>query len=133
MITFIKENDMEIVRKMPMIIALGAALLAGIIGYTSKIPNREIMGRMLIAMLVFYILGLMLRSTAMDIAKTVEEKRKADDELALLEQKEAEKKEKEIEKEKGLGNNLDLSTNDYADEDYNPIPVSEFIRRELGE
>lgn len=124
---------MEIVRKLPMVIALGAALLAGVVGYTSKIPNREIMGRMLVAMLVFYIVGLMVRSTAMDISKTVEEKRKADEELALLIQKEAEKKEKEHEKEKSLGNNLDLSTNDYADEDYNPIPVNEFIRRELGE
>lgn len=129
---------MNTIRKLPAILSLGAGVLTGFASMASDIPVRDRMARMAIAIAIFWIVGLFARQTAFGVLDSVVAKREADrreaEEIARLEAEKAEKERKA--QKKGAG--IDLTTPDTDGSgsdaaDFNPIPVSEFIRRELGD
>ena len=131
---------MDYIRKLPLLMALSGAIITGLVGYTHQVNNNENMINMLIAMVIFYLVGLLIRGTVLDIIET---NRKKEEEERIKEEeriaKEKEKEEKKLKKqnaEKGSGSTLDI----IADEDldlgmtegeFNALPVADYITNEL--
>lgn len=126
---------MDTVRKIPAILALGAGVLTGLSSMAADMPVRERMIRMTAALAIFWVVGLIVRRTTVELMASVEAKRENDrleaEALLRLQAEEAERERKAHKK----GSSIDLTTPEApppgSGADYNPIPVSEFIRREL--
>jgi hypothetical protein len=131
---------MEWTRRLPILLATGSGLFTGIIGGLSGVRNSENMVRMLIAVTVFYFAGLYMRSMIHDlrieVKKSILEKERIAREKANQEQNEAEMRVKAKYVADVKGKNIDYNVGgrkmDEAEE-FAPLPVTEFIRRELGE
>jgi len=128
---------MDYIRKLPLLIALSSGIITGLVGYANHVRDKENMANMFIVMVIFYIVGLMIRGTLIDIIETNrrKEEEKIREEKRLAREKEREEKEKE--KESISGSTLDIA----ADEDLNPIindeefealPIADYIRNELN-
>ena len=76
-------------------------------------------------MVFFYIIGLFVRNTILNILEQLEQKRKEE------ELKEKERiAEQQRENEESLGQNIDFTAGG-GEDSFEPLPVSEFIRKEL--
>lgn len=118
---------MRYLQKLPLLLALAVALLMGFIGFLCSMSQDEILIRMALGMVIFYTVGFFIRNTLLDICKQVEEKRKE-------KEMEEEKQRLEQENEKKLndaGHNIDLMVGEDADDSFEPMSVSEFIKKEL--
>lgn len=132
---------MGYIHRLPLIMALMSAILTGLVGYTRQIQNNKNMANMLIAMVMFYIIGSMIKRTILDIIRTYSVK-------AL--DRANEKKRLAMEKENNEGKALEgdnnalqenISTlNLVADEkldfeidgeSFSPLPVADYIEKEL--
>ncbi|HEY8501009.1 MAG TPA: hypothetical protein VIL89_10345 [Clostridia bacterium] len=111
---------MRYIQILPLLMALAAALISGILGFFKSIRQKEVIMQMALIMVIFYVTGLFVRSTLMCAVEQIEQKRK--------EREEEEKEEKEKEKQQELGANIDMTV---GDDSFDPLPVSEFIKREL--
>lgn len=121
---------MRYLQKLPLMLALAAALLMGFIGFLCSMSQDEILVRMALGMVIFYVVGFFIRTTLLDIHKQVEDKRK-EKEMEEKEQKlEQEKKENEN-KKKTAGRNINLTAGEEKEDLFEPLPVSEFIKKEL--
>jgi len=120
---------MEYLQRLPLLFALAAAFITGLIGFARHNAHKDILLHMVLVMVLFFVLGLYTRKTLINIKDKIEEKQKEKEQEELKKQQELEKQEKE--KEMGLGKNIDLSAGKTDDEDFNPLPVSEFIKKEL--
>ncbi len=129
---------MDYVRKLPLLMAVASALIVGMGGCAQKVSNKENMLNMLIIMVVFYIAGHFIKYMINGI---LEAKRIKDEEI-LQEQKriEQEKNYEEMSKRqagKTKGLSLDLVADDdldfeSTDEEFNALPVADFIKKELN-
>lgn len=65
---------MHYLRKLPLLFALIAAILIGVLGLSSSMSNKKILTIMTISMVFFFITGLYVRSTVLSIIYEVNEK-----------------------------------------------------------
>ncbi|EPR13100.1 hypothetical protein [Ruminiclostridium papyrosolvens] len=129
---------METIMKIPFLFALFAAIITGLIGISNNKSMNQTCMYMIIAMLIFYFIGTILKTT---ITGIVEEQNK------LKEQAEKEKKEREnqeilriekenaekLAKEQHLGNILDLVADSNLDDGFTPLDLSQAVRTRMKE
>lgn len=124
---------MEYVRKIPLLLGTGAGLFIGLLGLSTGVPNKDNVLNMCVGMVVFYLVGLLVRSTisqAIEKAEAVIKQREEEQRLA----EELEKMKEQIKKEDAPGSHIDLTVGDDsvpAEDDFDALPIAEFIRREL--
>ena len=58
---------MEIVNNLPVILAAFTAFLAGVYGYLNKLPNIRVYQNMSLFLVVFYIIGTLVKRTVKSI------------------------------------------------------------------
>lgn len=129
---------MDYVRKLPLLIALLSAMIVGTVGYIQKVPNRENMMKMVIVMIVFYIVGYLIRNTITGIVeaniKRAEEEEKERKRLEEEKLKEEQSKKPEKTNESTLNLVADEDLNFGSDvEDFDALPVADFIKKELNQ
>lgn len=127
---------MDIIMKLPFLLAIVAALITG---FFSMMDNKELNQtcfRMIVALIIFYILGTFAKST---ITAIVDEQEKA-------RQEEERRKNEELEREKlqniqdeksnqegHLGKKLDLVADDLIDDGFSPLDLSQAVRTKMKE
>lgn len=113
---------MHYIRRLPLLLALLAAILSGIAGHIRSMTTDKILLLMIVTMVVFYCIGFFVRYNLMKIYDQIKEKREKE---SINEEPEDEKTsiEKSIErKEEEMENIIDA---------FEPLKVSKFIREEL--
>ncbi|MGI6124177.1 MAG: hypothetical protein ACOYIG_08315 [Acetivibrionales bacterium] len=130
---------MDYIRKLPLLMALSGAIITGLMGYTNRVQNNENMINMIITMIIFYIVGLLIRGTAFDIIETnrKKEEEKLAEEKRIAEEKEKEEKELKRKAEQASGNTLNLVADEdlnlgMSEEEFNDLPVADYIKSELS-
>ncbi len=131
---------MNYVRKLPLLIALMSAMIIGLAGRLQRVPDRENMMRMVIVMVIFYSIGLLIRSTVLQIVESFEKKAEEEEKAKKLLENESQMEEMDISKqvENQNGKILDLAADDDLsfgtdDEDFDALPVADFIKKELNQ
>jgi len=85
------------IRKLPFLSGCSAAILAGIISYAEDVENQTIYIRMAVMMFLFYMIGVLVKNTVVNIKKEIEEKkREMEQEEARKRKKQKEEKMKEV-------------------------------------
>lgn len=112
---------MYYIRKLPLLFALLAAVIAGITGLSRSMTNDKILLHMIIGMVIFYALGFLARHNLMKAYDYVMEKREKEEKEA-----EAEKQEQDQE-----GNQPHADETKNIIVDFEPLKVSRAIREEL--
>lgn len=125
---------MDYVRKIPLLLGTGAGLITGLIGLSAGVPNKQNMLNMCVGMVVFYIVGILIRSTIRDISEYVMElARKKEEEEQKL-KKEVSSREAGEKKEEQAAPGIDLKVGNESgqeDEDFEDLRIAEFIKNEL--
>lgn len=121
---------MRYLQKLPLLLALAAAFLSGLTGFVRQISQKEILLQMVLMMTLFFIIGLFARATLTNIKEQVDCKKKKEKEQEEL-KKQQELENQLQEKEKGLGRTIDFKAGKVDEDAFNPLPVSEFIKKEL--
>jgi len=124
----------DTMRKLPVLMGTGAAILAGLAGYLSGVSGRECVARMVVIMAVFFVLGVftrnVLKDTLMDVQASLEEKgRKLAEEEANRKRREAEQA-----REEARQSTIDIRAGDSSPLEGTPFQVgavTDFIRQEL--
>jgi divalent metal cation (Fe/Co/Zn/Cd) transporter len=130
---------MDYIRKIPLLMGIGAGLLTGIIGYSSGVPNRDNIANILLGMVIFYTAGIFIRSSIKNITEQLAVKllKKEEEEKArALEKKRQEQMNERESRENAPGSKVDLVADDMTgagieDEDFDALPVADYIKREL--
>jgi len=133
---------MDYIRKLPLLMALSSGIITGLAGYANQVGNKENMTNMFIAMVIFYIVGLLIRGTLIDIIETnrKKEEEKKREEKRLAKEKEREEKERERKKKQAAenipGSILDIAADEdlkpgMNDEEFEALPIADYIRNEL--
>ncbi len=131
---------MDYIRKLPILMALSVAIITGLVGYTHRVHNDENMINMLVAMVAFYIVGLLIRGTVLDIIETNrrKEKERLEEEKRIAKEKEKEEKKlkQKQSKDKGSSSSLDIVADEdlnpgMTEEEFNALPVADYITNEL--
>jgi phosphotransferase system glucose/maltose/N-acetylglucosamine-specific IIC component len=110
---------------LPLLMALAAALISGILGFFKSAPQKEVIVQMTLIMVIFYVIGLFVRSTLICTIEQIEKKKKEREEE---EEKKKQQEKAKNEEQKMLGVNIDMTADDNS---FDPLPVSEFIKKEL--
>ena len=121
---------METIRKLPVLLGAGAAILTGTASYASGLSGQECMPRMVVAMAVFFVFGLALRGTLDGIRNDVATRRAAAELEQQREEAERMRQEQEAERDRILGTNVDVRAGE-PETAFNPGRVADFIRQEL--
>lgn len=119
---------MQYLQRLPLLLALAATIITGLVGFARQNAHKDILLHMVLVMVVFFALGLYARHTLTNVKNQIEKKQKEREQEELRKQQELEKQ--EMEKAMGLGKNIDLTASN-TDDDFDPLPVSEFIKKEL--
>ncbi len=125
---------METIMKIPFLLAMMASLVTGFISISGNASTNQTCIRMIVALLGFYIVGLLVRSTLSGI---VEEQNKL--KLEAEKEKQLEQIKLELEKagrlknEQHLGTNLDLVADSNIDDGFSPLDLSQAIRTKVNE
>lgn len=129
---------MDYIRKLPLLMGLTGAILTGLTGYTHQVHNNKNVSNMIIVMVIFYIIGLMVKNTVMDIMETNQRKaqeREAEEKRLALEKK---KEEEALVAEAGndSGTAINLVADEELDlemgEEFSPLHVADYIEKELA-
>ena len=134
---------MDYIRKLPLLMALSSGIITGLAGYANQVGNKENMTNMFIAMVIFYIVGLLIRGTLIDIIETnrKKEEEKKREEKRLAKEKEREEKERERKKKQAAenipGSILDIAADEdlkpgMNDEEFEALPIADYIMNELN-
>ena len=130
--TILLEAFMQYLQRLPLLLALAGSLVSGILNLLCYRSNNEVLLHMVIAMAAFYIIGLFIRSTVLTIKTEVDEKREKQEAEEKVQKEKEQAEERSVEKEEEfLGKNIDLTVNYSSDDSFDPLPVSEFIRKQL--
>jgi flagellar biosynthesis/type III secretory pathway M-ring protein FliF/YscJ len=108
---------------LPLLMALAAALISGILGFFKSAPQKEVIVQMTLIMVIFYVIGLFVRSTLICTIEQIEKKEREEEEEKKKQQEKAKNEEQKM-----LGANIDMTADDNS---FDPLPVSEFIKKEL--
>ncbi|HHU89655.1 MAG TPA: hypothetical protein GXZ22_01185 [Clostridiaceae bacterium] len=129
---------MDYIRRLPLLMALASGIITGLVGYANQVQNNENMINMLIAMVIFYIAGLMIRGTVIDVIETnrIKEEEKKQEEKLKAKKREKNEKMRKQNIENGSGSTLDLAADDdlnlgINDEEFDTLPIADYIRNEL--
>ncbi len=129
---------MDYIRKMPLLMALTGGIIVGLMGFANQVPDKENLIKIIFVMVIFYIAGYFISHTLKDILET--SRLKAEEKLQEQRQLEKEAREKENEElaGKAKGQALNLVAGDelvYGGEmeDFEALPVADFIKRELNQ
>lgn len=122
---------MEIIMKIPYLLAILAALVTGIISIADGADINMASIRMIIAMVVFYIIGMVLSSTLKGIVEE-QEKIKLEAEKKLREEERFAAIEK-LKREQHLGTNLDLVADNDIDDEFTPLDFTQAVRTKMME
>lgn len=123
---------METIMKIPLLLALLASLLTGLISILNHVDTNHTCVRMIIALVSFYIIGSVISWTLSNIMEEQNElKREAEMKLKEQERLEMEQALKAMQKEH-LGGNLDLVADNKLDNDFSPLDLTQAIRGELN-
>ena len=123
---------MQYLQRLPLILALAGSLVSGLLSLSRLRTRNEVLLQMVLTMVVFYIVGFFIRSTVLSIKTQVDEKWVKEEaaEKAQKEEEEAEER-KRVKTEEFLGKSIDYTANDFDDGSFDPLPVSEFLIKEL--
>ena len=131
---------MDYIRKLPLLMALAAAIITGLMGYINQVRNNENMTNMLIVMVVFYIVGLLIRGTILEAIETnrKKEEERIQEEKRIAAEKEKEEKRKKKENEKDSGGSIDMVADEDLDQgiredEFHALPIADYITKELNE
>lgn len=123
---------MQYLQRLPLLLALAGSLLFGLISLISNKSHNEALIQMVFAMVIFFVIGLFIRSTILNIKMHVDDKRRKQEELERIQKKKEEAEAKKREKtEEFLEQTIDDAVHNLHDESFDPLPVSEFIQKEL--
>ncbi|AUS96352.1 hypothetical protein CDQ84_05335 [Clostridium thermosuccinogenes] len=128
---------MGYIQKIPFILGTLMAIITGIVSFEYGIEPQEIYIKMAISMIVFFTIGVFIRST---IQKTADEynekirKMQEEEEKKKAEEENINKKDNEKKENQDLKNPkpsaVNYSVNDKMD-DFEPLKISEVIRSEI--
>lgn len=122
---------METIMKIPFLLAMVSALITGFISISGNASTNQICIRMIIALVIFYLLGLFVSSTLTGIIEE-QNKRKQEAEEQVQEQLRKEQQEAErIKQEEHLGGNLDLIADNKLDDGFSPLDLSQAIKTKI--
>ena len=122
---------MEILMKTPYLLAILAALVTGIISIADGTDINHASIKMIIAMITFYIIGILVSSILKSIVKE-QEKIKQEAENKLKEEREQLAAER-LKNQEHLGTNLDLFADNNTDDDFTPLDFSQAVRTKMRE
>jgi|LFRM01.1.fsa_nt_gb divalent metal cation (Fe/Co/Zn/Cd) transporter len=126
---------MDYIRKIPLLLGAGAGLIIGLIGLSAGVPNKENMLNMCVGMVIFYMVGILIRSTVKGIAEQAMEMIKKKEEEEKRREKEKNRIEDQKENEESLGASIDMTVGDESelpdDDNFDDLPIAEFIKNEL--
>lgn len=122
---------MEIIMKIPYLFAIFAALVTGIISIVGGADTNSASIRMILAMVIFYIIGMLVSSTLKSIVNE-QEKIKQEAENRLKEEERLAAVEK-YKMEHHLGTNLDLVAGNDDDDGFTPMDFSQAVRTKMME
>lgn len=129
---------METIMKIPFLFALFAAIITGLLSINNDRDLNQTCFYMIIAMAIFYFVGVLLRTTITGIIEEQNKlKQQAENEKKELERQERLKLEKEraekLANEKHLGKNLDLVADNDLDDGFSPLDLSQAVRTKMKE
>lgn len=123
---------MQYLQRLPLLLALAGSLVSGLLSLLCLRTHNEVLFQMVLSMIIFYIVGFFIRSMVINVKTQVDAKR-----LKLEADERAQKEKEEIEEKKKektdlfLGKHIDFKVNDLSEDSFEPLPVSEFIKKEL--
>ena len=110
-------------------------MIIGLIGLSAGVPNKENMLNMCVGMVIFYMVGILIRSTVKGIAEQAMEMIKKKEEEEKRREKEKNRIEDQKENEESLGASIDMTVGDESelpdDDNFDDLPIAEFIKNEL--
>jgi hypothetical protein len=112
---------MYYLRKLPLLFALTAAILLGVLGLSCSMSNKRILTIMIISMVIFFAVGIYVRASIFSIIEQVNEKKKKNSEEE--EQKVQVGQERQSETIKGK--------DQHTEDDFEPLRVTDYIKNEL--
>jgi len=116
---------MQYINRLPLLFALFAAIISGAIGLSRLATNDRILVQMMICMVIFYAIGIYARYTLTEIYEQVKKKK------AKIMHAEETKETKEIKEAKHEVKQTGETGNSIAEEEFEPLKVSRFIREKL--
>ena len=69
---------MDYIRKLPLLLGLAGAIITGLVGHKPHAANNDTMAKMMVVMVIFYIIGLLIRRTILDTFDTHKQKNRKD-------------------------------------------------------
>ncbi len=123
---------METIMKIPFLLAILASIVTGAISIVNNAETNTTCVRMIIAMIVFYIIGILVSNTISNIVEE-QNKQKLEVEKKLLEEEMLEKAKvsAKVKKAEHLGNMLDLSTEEEIDDGFTPFDLSQAVKTRM--
>jgi hypothetical protein len=122
---------MNYIRKIPLLLGTGAGLIIGLIGLSTGVPNDENILNMCIGMAIFYVVGILVRTTVHGIAEQMAAMKLKEEEEERL-KKEQSRKEEQKRAASQAGASIDFRIGDEEPEsnnDFEDLPIAEFIRK----
>ena len=116
---------MQYINRLPLLFALFAAIISGAIGLSRSATNDRILVQTMICMVIFYAIGIYARYTLTEIYEQVKKKK------AKIMHAEETKETKEIKEAKHEVKQTGETGNSIAEEEFEPLKVSRFIREKL--
>ena len=113
---------MQYINRLPLLFALFAAIISGAIGLSRSATNDRILVQMMICMVIFYAIGIYARNTLTEIYEQVKKKKAKI--MHAEETKEIKEAKHEVKQTGETGNSI-------AEEEFEPLKVSRFIREKL--
>lgn len=125
---------MDYIRKLPLLFALLGAIITGLWGHARQLSNKDLLIKMIIAMVIFYVAGFVAKGTLSDIVEAY--KKKEEEKAAMAIQEEQKDKAAPEKKPETTGKTINLAADekinlDVKEDDFDALPVAEFIKKEL--
>ncbi|PYG89845.1 hypothetical protein LY28_00442 [Ruminiclostridium sufflavum DSM 19573] len=125
---------METIMKIPFLLALIASIITGAISIVNNADTNKTCISMIMAMIIFYIVGILIRNTLSNIIEE-QNNQKLEAEKKLREEEMLEKAKAALKSKKAehLGKNLDLVTEDEIDDGFTPFDLSQAVKAKMNE
>lgn len=122
---------MEVIMKIPFLLASFSAIIVGLFCFFNRYNTNQTCIRMIVSMIIFYIIGTVIKSTYLGIVEEIENKRLEAErkEREEREKMELEEKRKHEQEEQTLGSRLNL----VADDGFSPLDMTQAIRTKMNE
>lgn len=122
---------METIMKIPFLLSMVSAIITGMISLAGNAGTNKTCIRMIIALVSFYVIGLLISSTLSGIIE--ENKKQEEEKKQKIEQQRLEAEAAMIKQTEHLGNHLDLVADSKLDDGFSPLDLSQAIRTKVNE